>query len=81
MKKLTLLLLTLAFISCSKPEKVEIKDPFKSGEIVYLKLDTTKVLIKMKLGQFDEENFSYWVTYKNGDKVEGKIALSSELFK
>ena len=85
MKKIALLITLLFFLSCSnseKPVKQEIKDPFKSGEMVYLKLDTTKVLIKLKLGQFDEENYLYRISYKNDSGlVISRFAYSSELFK
>lgn len=82
MKKLFYVLLLSVFFACSNnTKKVELNDPFKSGDIVYMKLDTTKVIIKYNLGLFDEENFAYRISYKEGDKIINKFALSSELFK
>ena len=85
MKKFALLITLLFFLSCSNTEKPvtqENKPEFKSGEMVYLKLDTTKVLIKLELGLFDQDNYLYRITYKDDTgKVITRFAYSSELFK
>jgi len=79
MKKIILILLVALFLSCgeSKPEVAEVP-PFKVGDIVYLKIDTTKVIINMDLGKFDNDNFLYRVRYS---KDKCGLILSSEVFK
>lgn len=70
----------LLILSCNRAPGPQ--SPFKSGDIVYFKIDTTKALIKFELGQFDETNFIYRVDSKNAkNEVVSKFALSSELFK
>lgn len=82
MKKILFVLTLLIVISCSKPEKTVLKDPFKSGDVAYMKLDSTKVVIKMQLGLADENNFAYVISYKENGEVKTKwFTLSSELIK
>ena len=86
MKKILFILL-LAFTACtssveSSVEPPEPKSPFVSGDIVYLKIDSTKAIIKYELGKFDDSNFAYRINYKDSKgEIKGKFILSSELFK
>ena len=78
------LMLLIFIIWIVKPDTQQtqtISKPFESGDIVYLKLDSTKLVISYELGMFDEKNFAYRATYKEGEKIVGKFVLSSELLK
>ena len=82
--KSTLVGLLLVMSACSSNEvkTPEPVSPFKSGDIVYFKLDSTKAVITFELGQFDENTFAYRINYKNNEgKIVGKFILSSEIFK
>jgi len=81
--KKILFILLLAFTACtSSVESPEPKSPFVSGDIVYLKIDSTKAIIKYELGKFDDSNFAYRINYKDSKgEIKGKFILSSELFK
>ena len=81
MKKLLLLSILSIFLSCSKIEKIEDNTPFKSGEEVYLKIDTTRAIIIYDVGRWDDNIFVYCISYKNNDEIVKKFVLSSELFK
>ena len=82
MKKLLFILFVIAFLSsCNDEKKPQSKSPFKVGDMVYLKIDTTRVLIKYELGKFDEDNFLYRISFKNSKgEIIGKFVLSSEIF-
>jgi hypothetical protein len=83
MKKYLLILLIIIFYSCVDNKVVDnVESPFKSGEMIYFKIDTTMAVIKFDLGKFDDVNYAYVVSYKEGDKIKGKwFVLSSEIFK
>ena len=82
--KLILVALSVVMSACTSTEvkTPEPVLPFKSGDIVYFKLDSTKAVIKYELGKFDENTFAYRINYKNNEgKIVGKFILSSEIFK
>lgn len=79
MKKYLLILL-FGILSCTNTQ-VEKPKQFQVGDVVYFKIDTTKAIIVMDLGQVDKDNYWYLVSYKNCDKKVTKSVLSSSLFK
>lgn len=80
MKKLLLILILGILFSCSN-SKIEKPKPFKVGDIAYFKIDSTKVVIVMDLGQVDNDNYWYLVSCKKNNEVTTKSVLSSSLFK
>lgn len=82
--KLVLVALSVVMSACTSSTEVKTPEPvlpFKSGDIVYFKLDSTKAVITYELGKVDETNYAYRINYKNGDKIVGKFILSSQIFK
>jgi len=78
MKK-TILIITLLFalISCNVPTP-----PFKEGDVAYMKLDSSKVIILLNLGQVQDNVFLYRVSHKNNyGHISSTQMLSSGLFK
>jgi len=79
MKK-TILIVTLLFtlMSCIK----QPNPPFKEGDVAYMKLDSSKVIILLNLGQVQDNVFLYRVSHKNnfGNIISTQM-LSSGLFK
>ena len=77
-------LLCIFATSCSSPKPtptVSAISPFKPGEVVYLKIDSTKAIIKYDLGEIDESVFLYRIVLKDNKGIHNKFVMSSELFK
>ncbi len=66
MKKLITLLAIVLFISCDKIPEKRINYKYKPGDIVYLKLDGTKVMIERRATGIDTEPY-YEVYYKSSN--------------
>jgi len=66
MRKLITLLALILFISCDKIPEKRLFYKYKKGDIVYLRLDGTKIMIESPL-LFIEEEPTYRVYYKNND--------------
>lgn len=66
MKKLITLLAIVLFISCDKIPLKKINYKYKSGDIVYLKLDGKKVMIKGRATGIDTVPY-YEIYYKSDD--------------
>ena len=81
MKKLIILLTLLLLVSCKETPHCTYK--YKKGDIVYLKLDGTKIMIARQVW-FIEEEPTYEVFYKNdngsyGSDYIGEFALTDKL--
>lgn len=86
MKKIIFILLTLFLMSCkhnvSEPKLPEPIPPFKSGDLVYFKLDSSRAIIKTNWGLYDTDIWLYRISYKDKKgEIDSKFILSSELFK
>ena len=68
-------------MSCDQsPETIS---PYKTGDVVYFKLDSSKAVIVDDLGKADENgDFYYRISKKEDGKIKYKWFISSsELFK
>ena len=68
MKKLIVLLALLLLVGCKETPHCTYK--YKKGDIVYLKLDGTKVIISRRIW-FIEEEPNYEIYYKNSNGSYG----------
>ena len=81
MKKLITLLALLLLVSCQETPHCTYK--YKKGDIVYFKLDGTKIMIARQVW-FIEEEPTYEVFYKNsngsyGSDYIGEFGLTDKL--
>jgi hypothetical protein len=73
MKQITMLLAIILFISCEKVPEKKVSYKYKKGDIVYLKLDGTKVMIEGKMLLMDEP--TYQIYYKSSDGSYGSCTI------
>lgn len=66
MEKLITLIILVSLVSCNEPKEKSLVYKYKTGDIVYLKLDGTKVMIAKIAYDFDIEPH-YKIYYKNSD--------------
>jgi hypothetical protein len=64
MKKLITLLALVLIVSCQNTSTKHCTYKYKKGDIVYLKLDGTKIMIARRVLVFEEEP-TYEIYYKN----------------
>lgn len=72
MRKLITLLALVLLVSCQETPHCTYK--YKKGDIVYLKLDGTKVMITRQM-LFIEEEPTYEIYYKNSNGSYGSDAV------
>ena len=70
MKKLITLLSLVLLVSCQNTSQKHLTYKYKKGDIVYLKLDGTKIMIKGRV-LYIEEDPTYEIYYKNGNGSYG----------
>ena len=74
MKQLLIALTAITLFSCKKPEPTPPADcMYNAGDIVYLKLDSTKCIVKYVIDYY--ETCEYYVRYKDtlGQYVEVRV--------
>ena len=70
MKKLIILLTLVLLVSCQEIQRKQCTYKYKKGDIVYLKLDGTKVMIARPFLIIEEEP-NYEIYYKNSNGSYG----------
>jgi hypothetical protein len=72
-KELVTLLVLILFISCEKAPEKKVSYKYKKGDIVYLKLDGTKVMIARPMLLMDEPTYEIYYKSSNGSYASDAI--------